>query len=207
MKKFLLISMLVMGLILPTGCSKAGETLAQLKNDLRQEVNAPTPKQEEFLTKTEEIPEPEIPDLDDLTIEETYEPVQTSGSLQSGGAGIEVSLYFTDADGENLVEKKTKIPKVEGLARATIETLLTGPDKDSELKSAIPQGTELLDINIRAEEKLCIVDFSSELLDSLEDSGVSEKIVFESITKTLCQFPSIEKVEFRVEGQPLSRVS
>ena len=207
MKKILLISMLVVGLILPTGCSKAGETLAQLKNDLRQEVNAPTPKQEEFLTKTEEIPEQEIPDLDDLTIEETYEPVQTSGSLQSGGAGIEVSLYFTDADGENLVEKKTKIPKVEGLARATIETLLTGPDKDSELKSAIPQGTELLDINIRAEEKLCIVDFSSELLDSLEDSGVSEKIVFESITKTLCQFPSIEKVEFRVEGQPLSRVS
>lgn len=207
MKKILLISMLVVGLILPTGCSKAGETLAQLKNDLRQEVNAPAPKQEEFLTKTEEIPEPEIPDLDDLTIEETYEPVQTSGSLQSGGAGIEVSLYFTDADGENLVEKKTKIPKVEGLARATIETLLTGPDKDSELKSAIPQGTELLDINIRAEEKLCIVDFSSELLDSLEDSGVSEKIVFESITKTLCQFPSIEKVEFRIEGQPLSRAS
>lgn len=75
MRRVLLVGLLISSLVLAVGCSRAGETLAQLKNDLQQEVAAPVPKQEEILTKTEEIPEPQIPDLDDLTIEETYEPV------------------------------------------------------------------------------------------------------------------------------------
>ena len=203
MRRVLLVGLLISSLVLAVGCSRAGETLAQLKNDLQQEVAAPVPKQDEILTKTEEIPEPQIPDFDDWTLEETYEPVQTSGIPQANEAAVEVSLYFTDASGQNLVETKKSIPKVEGLARATIETLLAGPEKDSGLNAAIPEGTELLDINIKAEKKLCIVDFSRELISSLENNGIDEKIVLESIRKTLCQFPSIEKVEFRVEGQPL----
>ena len=208
MKKYLFISLLIINLVLTAGCERAGETLAELKNDFQQEVTAPTPKQEDMLTKTDEVQQPEIPEMDDLTIEETYEPVQTSGIPQTvGGAEVEVSLYFAAADGENVVETKKVIPKVEGLARATIESLLAGPETGSGLKASVPEGTKLLDINIKAEQKLCIVDFSRELIDEMESSGINKKVIVESITNTLCQFPSIEKVEFRIEGQPISLTS
>mgnify|MGYP002508775249 FL=1 len=82
----------------------------------------------------------EVPDPNDITIEETYEPVQTMGDAVQE---VTVSLYFADANQEKLVKTEKSIPKVEGMARATIETLLEGPDVGSNLVAAVPSGTQL----------------------------------------------------------------
>lgn len=146
----------------------------------------------------------EVPDANDISIEETYEPVQTIGDAVQE---ITVSLYFADADQQKLVKTEKQIPKVEGMARATIETLLEGPAPDSGLVAAVPSGTQLLDINVKPDEKKCIVDFSQELRNQLASSSKSEELAIYSIANTLCQFATIEQVEFRIEGQTVTTLA
>ncbi len=192
--------LLVILLLLPgtTGCDKASETLADLKQDFQQDV---------ALNEGDETAEPntlEVPDPDDITIEETYEPVQTIGQPVQE---MTVSLYFADAGRNQLVKTEKRIPKVEGMARATVETLLEGPDAASGLVAAVPTGTQLLDINVKADEKRCIVDFSQELRNQLASGSNSEQLAIYSIANTLCQFDTIQEVEFRIEGQTVTTLA
>lgn len=182
------------------GCNRASETLSQLKQDLKQDVAMNTTDED----NTQQANKLEVPDPNDITIEETYEPVQTIGEPMQE---ITVSLYFADADRKNLVKTEKQIPKVKGMARATVETLLEGPDSASGLVAAVPTGTQLLDINVKPDEKKCIVDFSQELRNQLASSGNSEELAIYSIANTLCQFATIEEVEFRVEGQTVTTLA
>lgn len=190
-----------------TGCTEARETMIQMRQELRQEVameNQETEKQETIPQNQLEVPS--VNDLlkDDITIEETYEPVQT---MSTPVQEITVALYFASTDGDKLVKTEKQIPKVEGMARATIESLLEGPDANSGLVSAIPEGTQLLDINVKPAEKTCIVDFSHELRNQLASGKNSEQLAVYSITNTLCQFASIDQVEFRIEGQSIATLT
>ena len=182
-----------------TGCDRASETLSELKQDFKQDVAL-----EAGADKASQSNRLEVPDPDDITIEETYEPVQTIGEPI---AEVTVSLYFADASQNKLVKTEKKIPKVEGMARATLETLLEGPDEASGLTAAVPGGTQLLDINIKPAEKRCIVDFSQELRNQLSKTDASEQLAVYSIVNTLCQFDTIEEVEFRIEGQTITTLS
>lgn len=182
------------------GCNRASETLSNLKQDLKQDVAMNTTDED----TSQQANKLEVPDPNDITIEETYEPVQTIGEPMQE---ITVSLYFADADRKNLVKTEKQIPKVEGMARATVETLLEGPDDQSGLVAAVPTGTQLLDINVKPDEKKCIVDFSQELCNQLADSGNSEQLAIYSIANTLCQFATIEEVEFRIEGQTVTTLA
>lgn len=193
----LLAAVLVTG---AAGCSRASETLAQLRQDLKQDV-ALNVAEEDGERQANQL---EVPDANDITIEETYEPVQTMGEAVQE---ITVSLYFADADRQGLVRTEKQIPKVEGMARATVETLLEGPDPDSGLVAAVPSGTQLLDINVKPEEKTCIVDFSQELRNQLASGGSNEELAIYSIANTLCQFATIEEVEFRIEGQTVTTLA
>ena len=182
------------------GCSRASETLSQLKQDFKQDM-AWNVSQEDASQQANQL---EVPDANDISIEETYEPVQTIGDAVQE---ITVSLYFADADQQKLVKTEKQIPKVEGMARATIETLLEGPAPDSGLVAAVPSGTQLLDINVKPDEKKCIVDFSQELRNQLASSSKSEELAIYSIANTLCQFATIEQVEFRIEGQTVTTLA
>lgn len=182
------------------GCNRASETLSDLKQDLKQDVAMNTTNED----STQQANKLEVPDPNDISIEETYEPVQTIGEPMQE---ITVSLFFADADRNNLVKTEKKIPKVEGMARATVETLLEGPEESSGLVAAVPTGTQLLDINVKPDEKKCIVDFSQELRNQLASSGNSEELAIYSIANTLCQFATIEEVEFRVEGQTVTTLA
>jgi len=110
-----------------------------------------------------------------------------------------VTLYFSDAEGKNLVLEERSIPKVIGIARATMEELIKGPAQAG-LKPALPVSTRLLDINVR-EDGLAIVDFSDDLIKDLPASAAAEKLAVYSIVNTLTQFPTVERVEMRVEGK------
>lgn len=182
------------------GCNRASETLSQLKQELKQDVTVNVAENDE----AQQSNQLKVPDPNDITIEETYEPVQTIGEAVQE---ITVSLYFADADRTKLVKTEKKIPKVEGMARATVETLLEGPEPDSGLVAAVPSGTQLLDINVKPVEKKCIVDFSQELRNQLASSGSSEELAIYSIANTLCQFDTIDEVEFRIEGQTVQTLA
>ncbi|MBC7336356.1 MAG: GerMN domain-containing protein, partial [Clostridia bacterium] len=66
-----------------------------------------------------------------------------------GGATTKVTLYFADPSGQYLVPVTREIAKVEGIARATLQELILGPESGSDLLPTIPVGSVLRDINIR----------------------------------------------------------
>lgn len=200
MKKIGLLAVLLCLLALG-GCDNAKETLSQMRAELRQDIlNEETPNQTTNADSAQNSEENlQVPDAKDITIEETYQTVQTVA--QTSGEEMSVVLYFADENGEKLVKCEKKIPKAEGIARAAMEALLVGPD-DTVLKSAIPVGTELLDINVKAAEKLCIVDLSSEF-KQVKDAAAADLAVY-AVVDTLCQFETVDKVEIRVEGENIS---
>lgn len=110
-----------------------------------------------------------------------------------------VTLFFADESGQQLVMEEREIPKVVGIARVTVEELIKGPTQVS-LKSTLPNSTQLLDINVRT-DGLAIVDFSGDLIKDLPASAQSEKLAVYSIVNTLTQFPTVEKVEMRIDGK------
>ncbi len=209
MKKGMIGVWILMMLCITAGCTEAQETLMQMRQELKQEIaleemDNTQPGRTDDRENTLTVPSVDDMVKDDITIEETYEPVQT---MSTPVQEITVALYFADAAGEKLVKTEKRIPKVEGMARSTIETLLEGPDADSGLVSAIPSGTQLLDINVKPEDKKCIVDFSQELMHQLASKDNGEQLAVYSVVNTLCQFDSIEQVEFRIEGQSVATLA
>ena len=130
----------------------------------------------------------------------------TSGQQETNGTQmvsapetVEVALYFADAKGEALVAEKRMITKEEGIARATINALLQGP-QNKELKGAVPVGTVLRDINIK-EDGCCIVDFNKAIMENQTKKKNDEMLTVAAIVQTLGQFSSVQEVQILVEGK------
>lgn len=188
-KKFLaLIVMSILIIVSLTGCGLLDKMLS-IKDDFQKEQK----------NNEETSGEPRL-ELDEIIVDtpNLEEPVIVSPPAETK----DVLLYFASADGKNLVEVEREIAKVEGVARATLNALLEGPDFQSGLLPSVPVGTRLLDINVK-EDGLCIVDFSSDIIANMSGGADGEKLAVYAITNTLCQFPTVDRVEFRVEGQKM----
>ncbi|KUG04499.1 spore germination protein-like protein [hydrocarbon metagenome] len=111
---------------------------------------------------------------------------------------VVVSLYYVDATGSSLTSEDRKIVKTEGIARQTLQELLKGPGT-AEYSSVFPEGTKLLDINIK-DDGLCIVDLSSEVRQVKDEK--QERLMIYAMVNTLGEFPSIKRVSFMIDGHP-----
>lgn len=110
---------------------------------------------------------------------------------------IELNVYFMRGEGVATVLRE--LPETEAVARAAMEALLKGPsggEEESGLITAIPEGTELLDIAI--EDGVAIVDLSGDF----ESGGgtLSMRARLGQVVYTLTQFPTVDSVQFRVDG-------
>ena len=87
------------------------------------------------------------------------------------------------------------------VGRAALEELIAGPTAaDGErVSSAVPADTRLLGLNI--EDGLATVDLSSEF----ESGGgsLSMQMRLAQVVFTLTQFPTVDRVEFRLDGEPV----
>lgn len=110
-----------------------------------------------------------------------------------------ITLYFADPMENKLVAEEREIPKVTGIARATIQELIKGP-LGANLEATLPASTTLLDINVR-EDGLAIVDFSGDLIRDLPATAIAEELAVYSIVNTLTQFPTVQEVEMRIDGR------
>jgi spore germination protein GerM len=111
---------------------------------------------------------------------------------------VPIILYFANEDGY-LVAQRREVPKVDGLARLTIQELAKGPDANSGLLPTLPPGTHLKDINIK--EELCTVDFSIELKQNHPGGSNGELLAIYSIVNTLTQYASVKEVQILIDGQ------
>lgn len=110
---------------------------------------------------------------------------------------VKVKLYFVDTGTKKLVAEERLVEKTRSMARKVLEELIKGPGNEKH-KAVFPAGTRLLDVNIKADNQICLVDFSLDV-KSLTES--EEKMLVYAIANTLGQFPSIKGVSFMVEGE------
>jgi germination protein M len=154
---------------------------------------------------------PDVADMTDLTDLEIVEDVIEEDEKEEAVETIivdttekrmkEIVAYYEDEDGY-LVPVNTEIPYEEGIAKATLRSLIVGSDIEkkiaqSGLHGVLPEGTEIRGMAIK--EGLCRIDLSKQVLNT--KSYEQEENMVKAITYTLTEFPTISKVEILVDGQ------
>jgi hypothetical protein len=139
-------------------------------------------------------------------------------TTQATPESIGVSAYFVLQG--NLDEPPPLVPvnrdvgRTDAAATAAMQALLDGPTDDERahdlvlgtIGTEIPEGTRLLGIDI--ENGTATVDLSSEFAsgDLLGEDIESWALRLAQVTYTLTQFPTIDSVEFSVDGKPTDAI-
>jgi len=118
-----------------------------------------------------------------------------------------ILAYYQDENGF-VVPVNTQIPWEEGIAKATLRSMVVGSEAEkriaqSGLHGVLPEGTEVRGMAIK--DGLCRVDFSKNILNTA--TLEQEENMISAITYTLTEFPTISKLELLVEGQALATLS
>ena len=113
---------------------------------------------------------------------------------------LTVRLYWVSA-GENALGIERTLPYTKAIGTAAIEALLDGPtdaeqDTWPAISSAIPEGTQLLGLTI--DDGIAKIDLSEEFESGGGTFGVTARLA--QVVYTLDQFPTVDAVEFYIEG-------
>lgn len=156
-------------------------------------------------------PPPVILELDDntsSTIDSSstgFVAVTTDDVTADGVEMVKQTIYFFDYTGD-VVPLTLDIPKVEGIGQEVLQYMLVGGPAELLLpdgfRPVLPEGTKF-SLNVKADEKLAIIDFSKEFLNYEAKSAADEKKILDAITWSMTEFPTVEKVEIRVNGYSL----
>jgi hypothetical protein len=119
-----------------------------------------------------------------------------------------VRAYFHlggDEMSAGLVPVLREVPRTQAPARAAVEQLLAGLAgrelmDGAGISTAIPAGTRLLDLSIGG--GTATVDLSREFQGAAGAEG--SFMTLAQVVYTLTQFPTVERVQFRVEGQDVT---
>jgi hypothetical protein len=113
----------------------------------------------------------------------------------------DVRVYFLHGDKLDVAHRTvTATPRI---ATAAMTELLAGPtpaDVAAGLASAIPGGTRLLGLSIA--DRIATVDLSGAFAAGGGSLSMAARLA--QVTYTLTQFPTVEGVVFRLDGQPLT---
>lgn len=133
---------------------------------------------------------------------------EPSPSASPAGITI-VRAYFLMVDpvsGEpGLVPVLREVPKTVAVATAAVRELLEGPNErelaaEPSLLTTVPAGTELLGISIA--DRIATVDLTREF----QSGGGSESVIsrLAQVVYTVTQFPTVDAVTFRLDGEPVT---
>lgn len=145
------------------------------------------------------------PPQTDLSVGQVFGSDIVDPAEQSGKT-MEVTLYYKDSLGY-VAPVSMKLPMTESVARTTLEYMVDGNPDAAKLLPAdftglIPKDTKI-DLDIKKDDKLAVVDFSKEFL---KYDPKDERKIVEAITWALTGFSTIDKVELRVKGTPLTEM-
>lgn len=119
---------------------------------------------------------------------------EEGGFLQTGV----ITIYFANEAGDGLLtyDKAVEITNNISLEQLVIESLITGPLRDGYYPT-IPEGTTLNRISIK--DGVCYVDLSVEFNNTLDTC--QDMITIYSVVNSLCELPTIDKVQFLINGE------
>lgn len=117
----------------------------------------------------------------------------------SAETNYKVTLYFANETGDLLKKTSRNIfyTGSSSIEELVINQIINGPT-ESGLYATVPVGTTLL--NVSTKESICYVDLNEKFLEKLPE--VSENVAIYSIVNSLVELPGINKVQFRINGQP-----
>lgn len=157
--------------------------------------------------KKEQIDPPKEVTITDEEMELTEEtnPVdqETTGEEAAVESTLKTELYLMDKNGY-VVPQTLDLPKTESVAKQALEYLVqNGPVTEmlpNGFQAVLPADTKL---SVSVKEKIATVDFSKEFKDYQAEDELK---ILQSITWTLTQFDTIEKVKLQLNGHPLEEM-
>lgn len=131
-------------------------------------------------------------------------PATTDGSQPEAAPNapttLTVRLCWVEA-GENALAIERTVPYTQAVATAAMNALLAGPTPEEQttwpaIGTAIPAGSELLGVTV--ENGIAKVDLSEEFQSGGGTFSVTARLA--QVVYTLTQFPTVQAVEFYIEG-------
>jgi germination protein M len=142
------------------------------------------------VTTTTEPPE-------DTTTTTASETTTTAGTSQDT---VTVCAYFSIS--EKIAAAARVIPKTQQVGAAAMRALLEGPtanEREAGMVSNIPEGTTFLGLEING--GIATVDLSKEYASG--GGSLSMFMRLAEVVFTLTQFPTVEGVNFKLDGEPI----
>lgn len=137
---------------------------------------------------------------DQLSTIEVFDSFSFVDAEEEGGflqTGV-ITLYFANESGDMLLEydKAVEISNNVSLEQLVIESLITGPLREG-YGPTIPEGTTLKKVSIK--DGVCYVDLSVEFNNTM--NSCLDLITIYSVVNSLCELPTINRVQFLINGE------
>ena len=164
-----------------------------------QSAETPTPA-------PSETPAPETtPALEDAGAPEgsAAPDASPSATAQSAAAGtVNTVVYYQDNYGY-LVPVMCSVPAEDGIAKATLSLMVKSTANDMQaarlgLRTVLPEN---MSIDLDITDGLARIDLGEEALSMADAAAESNMIT--AIVQALTEFPTVEKVEFLIDGQQM----
>lgn len=139
-------------------------------------------------------------DGETTTPPEVQQPEEEGPPVQQPAETMTVRVYLVR--GEKLGVALRQVPKSPAVARAAVEQLLSGATSAETgygLSSQVPPGTKLLGLTVN--NGVARVDLSGEFASGGGSLSVTLRLA--QLVYTLTQFPSVQRVELMMDGQPI----
>lgn len=115
---------------------------------------------------------------------------------------VEVSavLYFPRSDGTGLGYELRNILKTEDetLAEAVVKALMDGPESGG-FYALVPSTATLLEAKVA--DEVCYVNFSQQFVDDAPPTAAEQRLLLQSVVRTLCELENVTAVQLLVEGK------
>ena len=130
--------------------------------------------------------------------------IDNTGGVSDYKQKTTLNIYFADSSGKYLVVIPVDITynATIPLEQLAIEQLISGPytiegvSKNNVLPT-VPKGTILNKVTVK--ENTCYVDFSKEFLN--KEDNITDYVAIYSVVNTLVELPSVNKVQFSIDGE------
>ncbi len=121
-----------------------------------------------------------------------------------------VTLFFANRDADGLLSEAREIAVGEGLeeqVKGVMGALLQGPLREN-MVSAIPVGTEVIQVFWAEETQTIFIDFNRTLIYGHPGGGTGEYYVISMILRTIASnFPQVRRLQFLVDGYPVETIA
>ena len=132
--------------------------------------------------------------------EETTTTVPSLTTITVGGDTMTVTVYYSRD--EKMSAAARTLPKAQEVGAAAMKALLEGPsaeEKAAGMVSNIPDGTTFLGLSIK--DGVATADLSKEYASG--GGSLSMAMRLAEVVFTLTQFPTVEGVNFKLDGKPV----